>query len=563
MMNSRLKKQKRKLILRVSAILFAVWLAVSAVYGVIRFNNEKENTKKNLNLQLQYIDVKNLNTLSGTGVPANGLTYYMIESTKNIFEDGELKRDLNTELAVCDYPNGKTLATTSHKLDVEFGVKTGVESSSVDYGFIDRDKLVSGITTAQLDEINDYLNTKETDGKYYELLCTKFYMDLDSEIIPEELQIVLTEEENVWYAQDEPVKTYQLEIEHMPKENIASFNDLLICSDMRRNVIPKEFFFDACYASDFLSMFSKKELNKGEAEKQVGFGEYLFYTTDLLNYNPELVENKTTAAGSKTYLLRCAKRVNVLENCKNDLIIGVSAAFLFFLIIAVLLIVLTWRLLKNQFYEEQKRLELTNALAHDIKTPLFVISGYAQSLKENINNEKKEYFADRIIYKTDEANNLIHKMLNLGKLESYDVKINIAEFDLLELTNEILTDYVNFPNGKSFSVSAEGNNTVSADRDLIKTALENLIDNAVNYATENSIVEIKIGDTALSISNQCDNLTKSDLKEIIKPYVQKDKSRSQKGNGLGLAIVKSILDLHGIKYKVKLNNKTFTFCVYF
>ena len=104
-----------------------------------------------------------------------------------------------------------------------------------------------------------------------------------------------------------------------------------------------------------------------------------------------------------------------------------------------------------------------------------------------------------------------------------------------------------------------GNNTVTADRELIKTVIENLIDNAVNYASDNSFIEIKIEGTAFSISNQCDNLTKSDLKEITKPYVKKDKSRHQYGNGLGLAIVKAILDLHGVKYDMEMKENTVSF----
>lgn len=558
-MEKKLKTQKRKLIFRVSIILFAVWLAVSAVYGIIRFNSEKQKIKNNVNIELQLNTVRNINAISGTGIPADCLTYYLIESTKNLFEDNEIKRNLNTELAVCEYPNGKTLADTAHKLDVVFGIKTGVENSSVDYGFIDREVLLSGITQAQLNEIADYLNTERSDEKYYELLCTKFYMDLGGEIIPKELQIVLTEEENVWYAQDEPVKTFALKIQHTPKDNIVFPFDLLICSDMHRNVIPKEFLFNVHYADDIIGVFGKDELEKTEAEKHTGFGEYTFCSTDLLNYNPNAVEDKLNDTNSKTYLLRCAKRVNVLDSCKNDLITGILSAFLFFLIIAVLLIFLTWRIIKNQSNEEQKRIELTNALAHDIKTPLFVISGYAQNLKENINNEKKEHFANRIIFKIEEANALLHKMLNLGKLESYKIQLHQTDFNLYDLTKEILADYVSLPGGKSFSVSVIGNNTVTADRELIKTALENLIDNAVNYASDNSVIEIKIEGTVFSISNQCDNLTKSDLKEITKPYVKKDKSRHQNGNGLGLAIVKAILDLHGVKYDMEMKENIVSF----
>lgn len=561
-MEKKLKTQKRKLIFRVSIILFAVWLVVSSVYTVIRLNNEKTNIKSKTNAELQ-IAIRNINAISGTGVPANHLTYYLIESTKNSFENDEIKRDLNSEFALCEYPNGKTITTTSHKLDVAFGLKTGLENSDINYGFINRDRFMSTITKSQLNEISEYLNSTRNDEKYYELVCTKFYMDISGEIIPKEIQIVLTEEENVWYAQDEPVKTYILNSNNAFKAatngSLAVTKELLICSDMKRNVISKVFLFGTSYNYDLISTLSKDELAESAGEKRVGFADYIFYTADLLNYNPKRPDAESAINNVKPYILRYAKRVNVLESCWNDLITGISAAFLFFFIIAVLMIVLTWRIIKNQFNEEQKRLELTNALAHDIKTPLFVISGYAQNLKENINNEKKEHFADRIIYKTEEANALLHKMLNLGKLESYKIQLHQTGFNLYDLTKEILADYVSLPGGKSFSVSVTGNNTVTADRELIKTALENLIDNAVNYASDNSVIEIKIEGTVFSISNQCDNLTKSDLKEITKPYVKKDKSRHQNGNGLGLAIVKAILDLHGVKYDMNMKENVVSF----
>ena len=69
-MEKKLKKQKRKLIFRVSIILFAVWLAVSAVYGIIRFNSEKQKIKNNVNIELQLNTVRNINAISGTGIPA-------------------------------------------------------------------------------------------------------------------------------------------------------------------------------------------------------------------------------------------------------------------------------------------------------------------------------------------------------------------------------------------------------------------------------------------------------------------------------------------------------------
>ncbi len=214
-----------------------------------------------------------------------------------------------------------------------------------------------------------------------------------------------------------------------------------------------------------------------------------------------------------------------------------------------------------QIIQEQKRTELTNALAHDIKTPLLVISGYAYSLKENIDDNERDSYIGKILEQTEDINGMVHKMLDLSKLDSYSVKLNRVEFDLYELVKSVVDKYVMLPDGKSFSITRNGKNNVFADKELIKTAVENLVDNALKYSPKNSVIEITVNNDSFMIKNPCENLTKSDLKDISKAYVRKDKSRHQKGNGLGLSIVESILNLHNAKSSIKLENDNYVFSV--
>ena len=144
-------------------------------------------------------------------------------------------------------------------------------------------------------------------------------------------------------------------------------------------------------------------------------------------------------------------------------------------------------------------------------------------------------------------------MLSYSKLDSYQMKLNKTELDLLELTESILKNYTALPNGKKLEFAHSGKNIIEADRELLKTALQNLIDNAVKYALPDTVVKVGLNGTTFTVSNEAEPLSKSDIKEIWQPYVRKDKSRTTKGNGLGLSIVKSILDLHkadhGFEYK--------------
>ena len=245
------------------------------------------------------------------------------------------------------------------------------------------------------------------------------------------------------------------------------------------------------------------------------------------------------------------------------MIIGVSITFVFLLTIALILCLMIWTMVKSQILQEQKRADMTGALAHDIKTPLFVISGYAYSLKEDIDSGERDEYLDNIIEQTEKINSLVHNMLNLSKLDSYTINLNRSDFDLYELTEETRSAYTSLPDGRSILLTHSGGNTINADAELIKTVVQNLTDNAVKYSKPKSEIKIDLTDKTLRISNPSENLSKAELRQIWQPYVRKDKSRSKKGNGLGLSIVKSILDLHGAKYEAQMKDGEFVCTVVF
>ena len=248
--------------------------------------------------------------------------------------------------------------------------------------------------------------------------------------------------------------------------------------------------------------------------------------------------------------MQYAKEVDILDSCKTDLAFGVCAIFGFFLTIGAILCVMIWKTVKAQMIQEQKRLDLTNALAHDIKTPLFVISGYAYSLKEDIDENERELYLDKIIEQTDEVNSLVHRMLNFSKLDSYAMTLSKTEFDLGAMAESIAENYTALPDNKRLVCTRSGDNRIAADKELIRTALQNLIDNAVKYSLPDSEIQIDVTEKTITVSNESEPMTKSELRQIWQPYYRKDKSRHQKGNGLGLSIVKSILDLHKASYRM-------------
>ena len=375
----------------------------------------------------------------------------------------------------------------------------------------------------------------------------------NSLFIPLELKIVLVNGTDTRFTLDDNVAVFGLE------ENKIKDNEMFYSSDIKRNkrnTIPTEFITEKKYNPDMISSLPKEGKDQATAIVPEGGLDVIFYASDFLNY-----DNSSYISPDDDWVIQYAKRTNLFDSCKKDLAIGVCMIFLFILIIAVILCVMIWHNVKAQNIQEQKRLDLTNKLAHDIKTPVFVISGYAYSLKEDIDRNERDFYIDNIIEEADEINDLVQKMLNFSKLDSYTMKLNKTEFDLFEAVQKTAEKYTALPENKTIALTQSGDNMICADRELMETVIQNLIDNAVKYSLPETEITIEVNGNTLSVSNQTEPLTKSELKQLWQPYYRKDKSRSKKGNGLGLSIVKSILDLHEAKYIVEMTGNILTITV--
>ena len=205
--------------------------------------------------------------------------------------------------------------------------------------------------------------------------------------------------------------------------------------------------------------------------------------------------------------------------------------------IAVILL-LCWRknvLNKAKYAFEDYQRDLTDSLAHDIKTPLMAISGYTENVMNGKLNEteQKEYLSailDNIAF-TDE---LISRTLYLNhmgnKSESRPEQIRLAE-----MTEDMLGKYHLLLLEKQITYSVTGNAEIKADRTAVETILENLISNAVKYTPKDGSIRIMINKKQITVENTVEK--KISTAELKRPFFRGDASRSNiEGNGLGLAI---------------------------
>ncbi len=214
---------------------------------------------------------------------------------------------------------------------------------------------------------------------------------------------------------------------------------------------------------------------------------------------------------------------------------------------------------QKNFYEmDQYRRDITNTMAHDLKSPLMVNSGYAENLMEQDLTEKAQRFAKSIMENTEYMNRLIEKSLELSKVESGNYKLHKEDVNLREIAQELINGYMSQLEERSLEIQMRGECILTADKISMREVLDNLIGNAVKYAMEGSVIEIDLSDKACEVSNVSAVEFDMDIKDLMKPFVKGDNSRTgKKGSGIGLTIAKNLCEQQGYALDVDCKDGTF------
>lgn len=258
---------------------------------------------------------------------------------------------------------------------------------------------------------------------------------------------------------------------------------------------------------------------------------------------------------------------NVQESNLMDRYMGpIITFYVVVTLVAILIIVITARLkyvkLRAGYDMEDYRRTMTNAMAHDLKSPLMAISGYAENLKNNVHTDKKDYYAESIINNVDYMNNLIANILDLSKVEGKKIKFNKEQIDVRSIFEETAKKYDSWIEEKSLSINIDGELSIKGEKQLILQAFDNIIGNAVKYCDDNSTIEVILDKKKIIVKNMCKKMPSDNVSDLWKPFVKGDNSRSNKsGSGIGLTIVKNILESHGYKMKIAYEENVFKIVV--
>ena len=270
--------------------------------------------------------------------------------------------------------------------------------------------------------------------------------------------------------------------------------------------------------------------------------------------------NKNVIIGGKEYTLH----VSMAVNTKEPQIVKLFWKWvLCFAALATLIALLyAWRKnVKNkaQYAFEDYQRALTNNLAHDLKTPLAVIGGYAENLiemrKEGGGEKELRYLAsimDNVAY----TDSIIAKTLRLSETEQAK-ELNKVKVDIKALAEKLAEKYKAALEERGIELTVTGGGEITADEDTLTSAAENLISNAVKYTRDDGTIKIIADKKRLAVVN--DVAEDVDTKDLTMPFVKGDKARSDKSSsGLGLAIASAAAERNGFGLKVSCKDKRFT-----
>lgn len=204
------------------------------------------------------------------------------------------------------------------------------------------------------------------------------------------------------------------------------------------------------------------------------------------------------------------------------------------------------------------RQELIANISHDLRTPLTMITGYGEVIRD-LPGENTPENVQVIIDEANRLSNLVNDMLDLSKLQSGAIELQTENVCITDEIHEIFRRYTKLIEQEGYNLifNFDKNVYVNADRIKLGQVIYNFINNAVNHCGEDKtvIVTQKANDkrVRIEVEDHGEGIPEDKLEYIWDRYykVDKEHKRGVIGTGLGLSIVKNILDLHGAKYGVK------------
>ena len=217
--------------------------------------------------------------------------------------------------------------------------------------------------------------------------------------------------------------------------------------------------------------------------------------------------------------------------------------------------------IKKKEQVETMRTEFIGNVSHELKTPIALIQGYAEGLKDGITDdpESMEFYCDVIIDEANKMNRMVKNLLTLNQLELGKDDTQFERIDITSLIWGVVQSLEIMAKQKEADIRINTQDPVFvwADEFKVEQVVRNYVSNALNHVDENRIVDIRIeereGKIRVSVFNTGEPIPEEDIGHIWEKFYKVDKARTREygGNGIGLSIVKAIMESFHQNYGVR------------
>lgn len=211
----------------------------------------------------------------------------------------------------------------------------------------------------------------------------------------------------------------------------------------------------------------------------------------------------------------------------------------------------------------QLQRDLLANVSHDLRTPLTLIKGYAETVRDLTGDDpvKRSAQLDVIVDETDRLSSLVNSVMELSKMSSGTDKPERVEFDMAQLCDEVAQRYeaVCAKDGCTLQLELPDTNKeykVYADPAMMERVLHNLLGNAMHHRGEDGVFVLRLleaapGTVRIEVEDHGPGISKEDLPYIFDRYYRSRSNAGKEGTGLGLSITKAILQSHGFRFGVE------------
>ena len=210
---------------------------------------------------------------------------------------------------------------------------------------------------------------------------------------------------------------------------------------------------------------------------------------------------------------------------------------------------------------DEMRKEFLSNVSHELKTPIALVQGYAEGLKEGISDdpETMEWYCDVIIDEASKMNLMVKRLLTLNQIEAGREQLSMEHFDLIPVIHGVLNSYrllIEQKEAKLFFESPESL-YIWADEFMVEEVVRNYVGNALNHLEGEKklsvFVERRNDKAHIQVRNTGAPIPEADIRRIWDKFYKVDKARTREygGSGIGLSIVKAVMESHNCAYGVQ------------